>query len=70
MDLFNSTFIIKKQTVIHLMCKYNHIHLFESLQRLKESVDINLFNENGESPLMIALNEKSTLMVDKILKEF
>ena len=33
-------------------------------------MDINLLNENGETPLMVALNEKSYSMIDRVLREF
>lgn len=42
MDLFNSQFVYKKTTVIHLLSKNNHIHLYDSLKEFKPSIDINL----------------------------
>lgn len=60
MDLFNTMFVFKKTTVLHLICKHNHIHLYESIRHCKDSIDINLYNENGETPLMVAINEKSS----------
>lgn len=70
MDLFNSLFVFKKTTVIHLLCKYNHSHLYDSIKHCRDSIDINLFNENGETPLMVALNEKSSKMIENLLLDF
>lgn len=43
MDLFNSNFVSKQTTILHLICKHNHCHLFDSfITTYKEAIDINL----------------------------
>lgn len=56
--------------IIHVMSKQNHYYLFDSLQELKSQIDINIPNEHGETPIMLALNEKNGLMIDRILREY
>jgi ankyrin repeat protein len=71
MDLLNSIFLYKQTTIFHLICKNNHIHLYDLIQKhYKEAVDINLENEIGETPLMVSLNEKNQELAEKIIKEF
>lgn len=71
MDLFNSLFLYKASTILHLICKNNHVHLFDLIKdQYKDEIDINLENEIGETPIMITLNEKHITIADKILRDF
>jgi hypothetical protein len=54
-----------------MICKNNHQHLFDLVQtEYKSDIDINLENEIGETPLMVALNEKHLVIAEHILKNF
>ena len=77
MDLFNSHLLPKQNTVLHLLCKLNHFHLYDGIMRRgasggsgKEYLDVNLSNELGETPLMVSINEKSSEMLSKVMKDF
>lgn len=68
--LLNHVRIQDQSTLLHLIAKYNHLHLFEQLKQFKSAVDINVQDHAGQTPLSVALNEKHFQMVDRILREF
>lgn len=63
-------YIRKKSTLVHYMCRHNHWHLFDLLKEHKGLVNINQLDSDGQSPLTIALTEKSSQVVEKVLREY
>jgi hypothetical protein len=57
--------------LIHALCKNNHYYLYDSIdKKLKNELDINSKDKNRETPLSIALNDKSSFMIERILRDF
>ncbi|CDW85630.1 leucine rich repeat protein [Stylonychia lemnae] len=69
-DVFKTLKINKGSTLIHFICKYQHMHLFDLMKEYKQNIDINVTDQLGNSPLIIAIQEKSSVVTDKILREF
>eukprot|EP00347_Sterkiella_histriomuscorum_P016750 403351997 len=63
--------INKQSNILHYICKYQHVHLFELLQeKYQPFIEINALDESGQSSLVIAMNEQTNTIVDKILRKF
>ena len=58
-DIFQNLYLTKRSALIHFISKYNHPHLFQLMKEYKSIVDINITDEHGQTPLMVAFNEKS-----------